>query len=101
MGYFSKGGDSYNPKYELYLGKGADQLLGGREALPVVLNLQITTTQSFRVTFEVSVWAEGTSCTGCVGFVAALWEVAAMGTVLQGGGISHQVWGVFTGLCLL
>lgn len=83
VGFFSKGRDSYNPKYQLYLGKGEDQLLGGREALPVLFNLQITTTQSFWITFKVRFWTEGPSCTGCFCFVAALWEAAAVGTVLQ------------------
>lgn len=83
MGIFSEGGDSCSPKNQLYLGKGDDHLLGGRENLSVVLNLQITTTRSFRVTFNVRLWAEGPSCTGSFGFVAALWEAAAMGTVLQ------------------
>lgn len=53
-------------------------MLGGREALPGVFNLQIITTKSFRVTFKVRLWAEGPSCTGYFGFVAALWEAAAV-----------------------
>lgn len=69
VGFFSRGVDSYNPRYQLYLEKGEDQLLGGRTALPVVFNLQITTTKSFSVTFKVSVragrlWAEGPNCLG-------------------------------------
>lgn len=74
-GFFPKGVDCYNPKYQLYPGKGEDQLLGGRAALPVEFNLQITTTKSFRVAFKVRLWTEGPR--------EVPWEAAAVGTVLQ------------------
>lgn len=42
--------DIYNSRNQLHLGKGKDQLLGGRETLPVLFNLQIAT--KFRITFK-------------------------------------------------
>lgn len=88
---------------QLYLGKGEDQLLRGREALPVEFNLQMTATKSFRVTFGVRLWAEaaqaGFFCGCSLGSCCCGHCPAA--TRQQGGDISHEGWAVFTGLCLL
>lgn len=83
---------------QLYLGKGEDQLLRGREALPVEFNLQMTATKSFRVTFGVRLWAEAAQA---VFFVAALWEAAAVGTVLQPLASKEGTFPTRAGLCSL